>query len=110
MAVTMIVFMVVVMMTMIVIMVMPVIVLEDRLHAGRDGHVRDRLRIEHLAEQQHQRRPREREQRNQPDQVEKVHNSPTTSASRFHPPAPFPYCGTARSGCPAPRPLQPPRP
>ena len=48
-------------------------VLVDRLHAGRHRHVGRRLRIEHLAEQQHQRRSEEREQRDQPDLVEKVH-------------------------------------
>src|ERR1019366_1495115 len=101
----------VMLMPMLVAMIMSVLmpVLENGLHAGRHRHVALRLRIERLAEQQHQRRSREREQGNQPDEFEKVHVVPNTSASRFHPPAPFPYFGTARSGCPAPPPLRPPR-
>src|ERR1039457_4232135 len=98
---------------MLMLMLMPVSmlmpVLENGLHAGRHRHVAGGLRIERLAEQQHQRRSREREQGNQPDEFEKVHVVPTTSASRFHPPAPFPCCGTARSGCPALLRLRPPK-
>ncbi len=53
---------------------MPVIVLVVRVfHARRDGHFRRRLRIQLLAEQQHHSRAQQREQRNQPDLVEKVH-------------------------------------
>jgi len=39
------------------------------LHAGSHGDIRYGLRIELLADEQHQRRPAEREQRNQPDEV-----------------------------------------
>jgi hypothetical protein len=41
----------------------------DRLHTGSDRHLGGRLRVEHLAQQQHERRPEQREQRNQPDLV-----------------------------------------
>ena len=43
-----------IMIVMMVVMVMIVPVLEDRLHAGSYRHVRRRLRVELLAEQQHQ--------------------------------------------------------
>ena len=53
-----------------VIVVVPVVVLVVRvLEARRHGHVARRLRIQLLAEQQHQGRSEEREQRNQPDLV-----------------------------------------
>jgi hypothetical protein len=45
------------------------VVFEDRLHAGSDCHIRLRLRVQLLAEQQHQGRPEEREQRNEPNLV-----------------------------------------
>jgi hypothetical protein len=41
----------------------------DRLHPGSDRHLGHRLRVELLAQQQHERRPEQREQRNQPDLV-----------------------------------------
>jgi hypothetical protein len=41
----------------------------DGLHAGSHGYFRGGLRIEFLADEQHQRRPAQREQGNQPDQV-----------------------------------------
>jgi hypothetical protein len=52
------------------VMMWPMLVmLKDRLDAGRDGHVRLRLRIELLAEEKHQGRSEEREQRDQPNLV-----------------------------------------
>ena len=115
-----------VIMTMVVVVSMPVVVivgvtvivmmivrdvavLVDGLDAGGHGNIALGLRVQGLAECQHQGRSEEREQGNQPDGFEKIHVVPTTSASRFHPPALFPYCGTTRSGCPALPPLRPPR-
>ena len=46
-----------------------VIVFENRLHTRSHRDLRRRLRIQLLAEQQHQGRSEEREQRNQPDLV-----------------------------------------
>ena len=88
---------------------MPVVFVVYRYHAGRHRELRHGLRIELFAQQQHQGRSQEREQRDQPDLVQEVHGAPTISASRFHPPARFPYCGTVRSGCPALLPPRPPR-
>jgi len=59
-------------MLVIVRMVMIVFVV-DVFHARRHRHIGRGLRIEHLAEQQHEHGARQREQRDQPDQVEKVH-------------------------------------
>src|SRR5450432_2409152 len=81
----------------------------NRLHSGGHRNARNRLRVKLPAEEKHQRRSEERKQRDQPDLVQEIHESPTTSASRFHPPARSLYCGTARSECPTPRPLPPPR-
>jgi len=50
-------------------MIVIVAVLEYRLDARRDRDLAHRLRIELLAEEKHQQRPEEREQRNQPDLV-----------------------------------------
>ena len=74
----------------------PVAVFKDRFDTVSDGDFRYRLRIEQLADEQHERRSEEREQRDEPDLVQEVHRFPTISASRFHPPARFPYCGKAR--------------
>jgi hypothetical protein len=76
----------------------PVIVamLKYRFDTVSDGNFRHGLRIENLAEEQHEGRSEEREQRDEPDLVQEVHRFPTISASRFHPPARFPYCGKAR--------------
>ena len=49
--------------------VMSVAVLPNRLDSRSDRHFRRGLRIELLADQQHQRRAREREQRYQPNQI-----------------------------------------
>jgi hypothetical protein len=69
--VRMIVAMVVIVMMMIVPMrmIVAVAMLEDRLHSGSDRHLRRRLRVELLPEQQHQRRPSQREEGNEPDVV-----------------------------------------
>src|ERR1035441_2127425 len=50
----------------------PVLVIY-RLHTGSDRHLGHRLRVELLGQQQHDRRPEQREQRNQPDLVWEVH-------------------------------------
>ena len=47
----------------------PVVLVVDRLHPGSDGHFGRRLRVEHLAEQQHQGRSAEREEWDQPDEI-----------------------------------------
>src|SRR5580704_15649266 len=57
---------------------------EHGLHAGRHRHLGDGLRVEHLAKQQHEGRSEEREQRYQPDLVEEIHGSPTTSTNPYH--------------------------
>ena len=52
------------------VMMRPMLVmLEDRLDARRDGDVGLRLRVEPLAEEKHQGRSEEREQRDQPNLV-----------------------------------------
>ncbi len=68
-------------------------------------------RVELLAHQQHHGRAEEREQWNQPDKVDEAHCAVlTTSADPPRRPAPFPCCGTARAGFPAPPRPRPPRP
>src|SRR4051794_34697150 len=62
---------------------MAVAMFVDRLDAGGNGNLAPGLRIQRLAEGQHQGRSEEREQGNQPDGFEKIHVVPTTSASRF---------------------------
>ena len=64
------------------------------LDSRRDRYLGRRLRVELFAEQQHHRGPAEREQRYQPDMIEKVHI--TTSIGRFGPLLRFPCSGTAR--------------
>ena len=71
-----------------------IVILMYVLHAGRYGHVRRGLRVELLADQQHQSRAEQRKQRYQPDVIEKVHV--TTSRDRSGPPGPSLYCETAR--------------
>ena len=46
-------------------------------HARRHSHLGWRLRIEHFAEQQHHERAGQGEQRNQPDEVQEIHDTPT---------------------------------
>src|SRR5205809_403668 len=82
-----------------VAVVMPVFGI-DRFDARGRRQPGLRLRVQLLAEEKHQHRSQEREQRDQPDLVQKIHGSPTTSASRFHPPERFPYCETERSEYP----------
>src|SRR5206468_12847596 len=64
------------------------------LDARSDGHVRRGLRVELLADQQHQRGAEQRKQRYQPDVIEKVHV--TTSGGRSGPPGPSLCCGTTQ--------------
>ena len=92
-----------VMLGMLVMIIMGV--LETRRH--RDFRIR--LRVQLAAEQQHDQRAKQGEQRNEPDLIEKIH-AVTTSANPLHPRESFLYCGKARSGYPVrPRP-QLPRP
>ena len=54
----------------IVAMIVPVaVIVVDVLHALGDRHRGRRLRVQDLAEQQHQRRSAEREQWDQPDEI-----------------------------------------
>src|SRR5262249_25239043 len=92
---------------MITVVGMPVFV--DRLDARGHRDIRDRLRVQLLSQEQHDGCSSQREQRNEPDQFEKVHGAPTTSTNRFHPPERFLYYGRARSKCPAPQPPPPRR-
>src|ERR1051325_1934952 len=79
------------------------VLIGELFHCRRYRHGRRRLWVELLPKQQHHHRPEQREQRNQPNLIEKAHTtSPrggrqttqsarrlTTSIDRFHPPEPF---------------------
>jgi hypothetical protein len=67
--VSMIVAVVMMRMAVVVRMIMAVPMFEYGLDAGRNRDLAHRLRIELPAEEKHQERPEEREQRNQPDLV-----------------------------------------
>ena len=56
---------------------MAVMIIVDGLDARDDGDSAGGLRVEHLAEEQHHRRASQREQRNEPNQVEEVHSLTT---------------------------------
>src|ERR1700730_321972 len=89
-----------------VAMAVPVMLVMCVLDPRRDGYFRRWLRIEFLAQQQHHRGAEQREQRNEPDLIEKVHPI-TISINPPRRPARFPCCGTMRSECPGPPPLPP---
>ena len=64
---------------------------------GRDGDIGRRLRVKESSQEQHHGRAKQREQRDEPDVIEKSHQpSLTTSAGPLRPPARFPYYGTRR--------------
>ena len=75
----------------------------DVLYAWGHRYFGRGLRIELLAEQQHQGGAEQREQGYQPDLIEKVHV--TTSAGRSGRQGPSLCCGIARLECPGPPPL-----